>query len=570
MTRSIRSGARHLVVFSILLIAAGWSAAQTTGEIAGAVVDEKDRPIAGVTVVIPQTGREVLTDSTGRFQIPDLEVAAYRVEARAVGFTVERHDAVAVRPGETTELSFRLVAVPIPLDEIVVTPSRYSILRETPTSSMELGRDEILAMPHLFDDLYRAVTVLPGTSGNDISGRFSVRGGLHHEVLVELDGLELYEPFHLKDFQGPFTIIDPESLSGVDLDTGGFPAEYGDRMGGVLDMSTMVPKIRRTGFSVSFTTTQASTAGVFGDGRGSWLASLRRGYLDMVLNFVDGDNDFSPKYWDALGKITWSTSSKSQLTFQLLWADDTLEFEEEENSGGVYHENREADTAYGSAYAWARHDAILGSSIVVSTALAASRIDRDRRFFEDEYYDYMDMRDERQLDVLSLKQDWSVQPSERHYLKWGFDLRRLEADYDYDNTYVLNPILTEYRDMPPSGRYFFIDDFSGEQYGLYAADRLRLGKKLTVELGARYDEQTLIDDSQVSPRFNLVYALGRASALRVAWGRFYQSQRLYELQVEDGETAFHDAERAEHRIIGWEHTFGHGLVLSIDAYQREV
>ncbi|MCP4660646.1 MAG: TonB-dependent receptor, partial [bacterium] len=59
-------------------------------------------------------------------------------------------------------------------------------------------------------------------------------------------------------------------------------------------------------------------------------------------------------------------------------------------------------------------------------------------------------------------------------------------------------------------------------------------------------------------------------ALRVAWGRFYQSQRLYELQVADGETAFHDAARAEHRLIGWEHTFGHGLVLSIDAYQREV
>ncbi len=169
------------------------------------------------------------------------------VEARSPGFTIERLEEVLVQEGRVTEIRFVLVRTPTPLDEIVVTPSHFSMLRKKPASSLELGREEVTALPHLFDDLYRAVTVLPGTSGGDISAQFNVRGGLHHELLVELDGIELYEPFHLKDFQGPFTIIDPEMLDAVDLDTGGFPAEYGDRMAGVLDMVSNVPSKRTLG-----------------------------------------------------------------------------------------------------------------------------------------------------------------------------------------------------------------------------------------------------------------------------------------------------------------------------------
>ena len=102
-------------------------------------------------------------------------------------------------------------------------------------------------LPHFGDDLYRAVMVVPGVSGGDISGRFNVRGGLHDEVLVRLDGLELFEPLHLKDFQGVFTILDPNVIGSLEVTTGGYPVEFGDRMTAVLDMTTLKPRSRRTG-----------------------------------------------------------------------------------------------------------------------------------------------------------------------------------------------------------------------------------------------------------------------------------------------------------------------------------
>ena len=47
--------------------------------------------------------------------------------------------------------------------------------------------------------------------------RFAIRGGRYDETLVNLDGQELMEPFHLKDFQGIFSILDPEMIGGVEF-----------------------------------------------------------------------------------------------------------------------------------------------------------------------------------------------------------------------------------------------------------------------------------------------------------------------------------------------------------------
>jgi hypothetical protein len=73
--------------------------------------------------------------------------------------------------------------------------------------------------------------------------------------------------------------------------------------------------------------------------------------------------------------------------------------------------------------------------------------------------------------------------------------------------------------------------------------------------GLRWDDQSWIDESQVSPRVNLVLAAGPQTTVRAAWGRFHQSQRLNELQVEDGVTEYFPSQRAEHWLASVEHNF---------------
>ena len=173
------------------------------------------------------------------------------------------------------------------LGEVVVTPSHFKILEDEPETRQFLSRTEVEQMPHLADDLYRAVKRLPGTAGGDFSAQFNVRGGEQEELLVLLDGVELYEPFHLKDFQSVFSVIDSAAVGGVDLLTGGFPVQYGDRMSGVMDISVATPSEPvSTTLAISTMNAGVFSAGLFDEGEGSWLVSARAWYPDFLPNLV--------------------------------------------------------------------------------------------------------------------------------------------------------------------------------------------------------------------------------------------------------------------------------------------
>ena len=540
--------------------------------IRGTVRDQRSgRPLANTQVLIPGTPHGTLTDDRGSFVLSELDPGRHALEAHLPGYVVQRIEDVTVRPHAVTEVGFTLEASLLALDEIVVTPSRMSLLREDPVTGLDLDRKDIFALPHLGDDVFRALTLLPGVSGEEVSARFNVRGGRSDEVLVLLDRVELYEPYHLKDFSSSLSIVAPKALREVNLITGGFPAEYGDRMSGVLDMSTHRVERRKTHLGLGILTAEIGSSGTYGNGRGDWLATVRRGNLDLALDFL-GERE-SPHYWDAIGKAGFHPRPGQTFGLHVLHSDDSLDFFNIDPD--VSEDYR---TAYGNSYGWLTHQAVLGSSLFVDSIASVGRVDRDRRGKEDELEPGseglgFELIDRRSLDVAGFKQDWNLEAGRRQYLKWGFEIRELVSDYDYLNTRELEDPLAEYRHQPRTGTTRFVERLSGEHYGAYLSDRWRPVDALTLELGLRYDEQTITDDRNVSPRINLVYALNQASVLRAAWGYFYQSQRPYELQVADGVTELGRAERTEQRVVGFERSFategkGSDLLLRVEAYQR--
>jgi len=110
---------------------------------------------------------------------------------------------------------------------------------------------------------------------------------------------------------------------------------------------------------------------------------------------------------------------------------------------------------------------------------------------------------------------------------------------------------------------------TGNNIGVYTADRIRLNERLSAEFGLRWDRQSYTDDSQWSPRLNVAYDFGR-STIRAAWGLYHQPQRLIELQVEDGVDHFFPAQQAEHRIITFESDLPAIFHFRVDAYQKKL
>ena len=539
-------------------------AAETLTAVEGVVREWRGgRPLAGVEVRLDD-GRRTVTASDGSFHL-GVGAGAHRLETERRGYVAEERR-LQVAEGEVHHLILELRPIPVTVERIDVTAHPIGVLGGA-VSAFSLGRSLSAVLPRVAEDPLRQMTLLPGTTGDDVSARFNVRGGHSDEVLVRLDGLEILEPYHLKDINSALSILAPDAIGGAELLTGGFPVEYGDRMAGVLDLTTREPDRRRqVDLGLSGLQAQASSSGILRQGRGHWLTSLRAGSLALAARIVHDERD--PSFGDLLAKLDLDLRRRGDddrgggrsLRINALTSRDRLDFqqlvpaesEDGEEEAAIFESFQ---TSYDNGYAWLTHQAVFGRDLYLEARASYSRVERDRRGSEMNAAGELTLADLRALGVAAAAVDGHLQAGGRHRLKWGVDGRTLDADYDYRNDRDLVDPLAAIRDQPREGITRFDQCFRGHHLAGYFADRFDPSPSTSVELGLRYDESTVIDDENVSPRLSLTQALGAGSRLRLAWGIFHQSQRLYELPVEDGETEFHPAERAEHRILGFEHTF---------------
>jgi outer membrane receptor protein involved in Fe transport len=512
-------------------------------------------------------GMDVETGEDGSFAFAGLEPGTYTLEAVAEGYLEQRVTGVAVSPDGVRRVEIRLHPQPFLEEEIVVRPSRLTLLRERPDSTFALGREEIDSLPHLGDDLFRALSLLPGTAGNDVSAQVAVHGGRRDEVLVLLDGQELYDAYHLKDYDNALSIVPARTLAAASLTTGAYSANLGDRMSAVLDLRTAEP---RQGhhylLGLSVLDVLLSGAGTFAGERGSWLAAGRRGSIDLAADAV---GDEHPAFWDLFAKAALLTDL-GLVSARLLEADDELEVHKQDAESFERLEND-----YRATYGWLGHQGSPGPRLLVETLASWSRVERRRGGAGRDEEGGFDLSDRRDLEVLGLAQAFALEAGQRHLQRWGGELRRYDVVLDYAKQLEPEfPVVAPFS-PPRATAHAFDRRLRGEHLGLWTSERSTLfAERLTAELGLRYDRHSATDDTLWSPRLNLAWRLGPRSVARAAWGRFFQSQRPYELQVEDGEEGLRRAERSAHWVLGYETLLPPqplGLdALRLELYRREI
>ena len=267
------------------------------GEIKGKVIDKESREsLAGVNVIIPGTQLGAASRKDGRFQIRQIPAGIYTIEASMIGYERKRIENIIITENDTVEVTIELAEEALSLGEVIVTPGHFSLMESEPTSHNALKSEDLRDFPQLGEDIFRAVKRLPGLAGNDYSAKFAVRGGEHEEVLVMLDGMELYDPFHLKAIGGGLSIVDVELINNIDMITGAFPAEYGNKLSGVFNMKTRTPVLDkpRTSIALSFLNTRFLSEGNFNKGKGSWQLLARRGYIDYILKLTGDEDNTKP------------------------------------------------------------------------------------------------------------------------------------------------------------------------------------------------------------------------------------------------------------------------------------
>ena len=455
--------------------------------------------------------------------------------------------------------------MPVTLAEIVVTPSRFTILGDTPGARQFLDRDEVRRVPHLADDVYRAIARIPGTAGQDVSARFHLRGGAQDEVQVVLDGAEIYDPFHVKDLYRAFSTIDAEAVGAVDIMSGGYPVEYGGRMSGVVDIRTLAPGATRNEAGVGLLAARALSQGTFRGGRGTWVLSARRGYLRELLELIDDTSAVNPRYLDVLGKLEWSLGTRGVISGHILAADDTLRLKEEPAT--------EARAAYRDLYAWVNLRGAVTPRLFAQSVLSAASLRRERNGSYDDFGGVQSgaLDERRDARIVSWKNDATFDLSPRNLLRFGFTAKDVRATYDYEGVshteFSVFEVAGPPRDVARSAHL----RPSGSELSAYVADRLRLSERLVLEAGVRAAAESYTPGgASFDPRVQLAWAPRAGTAVRLAWGIVHQPQRIDELAVEDGVTEFEPAQRATHRVLSVEQQLAHGLGARLELYDKSI
>ena len=218
------------VVLAALLVAVP-AFGQTTGRIAGKVTDSQTGaplPFANVSIIGTTYGN--ITNQLGEYVIDYLPVGTYDVQVSYMGYSTRRVPNVVVEPDRSTEVNVALDPEALVADEVVVEAERPIIDVEKTTTKRSMDEEEVKVRP--ISTVEEAVATQPGVVLVD--GELHVRGGRASEVKYYVDGIAITDA---ATGTGGLE-VSLSSLSGFDLLSGGFDAEYGNVQSGVVNLQT--------------------------------------------------------------------------------------------------------------------------------------------------------------------------------------------------------------------------------------------------------------------------------------------------------------------------------------------
>ncbi len=276
-----------LLAFSTLLIAG------TTGKISGTVKDAQTGEIMiGANVVIVGTTYGASTDINGSFFILNIPPGEYIVRASSLGYAAVSQTKVRVDIDQTTELKFSLTQDVIQSEEVVVVAQRPMVQKDVSASVTNLNVQEFENLPSV-QNIGNVMGLQAGIQINQETGDLVIRGGGGDQTAFMLNGNTLRDERNNKSYLG----ISLSSIQDVQIQTGGFNAEYGNVRSGIVNVITKEGDKKK--YNVSLITRYSPPDQKhFGPSPNDKNSYWIRPYTDPTVAFIGTGKDYEPGAWD--------------------------------------------------------------------------------------------------------------------------------------------------------------------------------------------------------------------------------------------------------------------------------
>ncbi len=302
----------------LLLLCAATAVQAQNATLRGFVRDASDgQTLQGVNVILRSPDGSVngaATDRDGYYAISRIAPGTYTLLVSYIGYeTLEEEVAFRAGVNETRNFDLRFAAVEA--GEVVVEAEGEGAasMGVAGLQTVQASDLERIPTPGLSADLVSYIQSMPGVvSTGDRGGQLFVRGGTPTQNLVLIDGIPIYQPFHVIGFYSAFPA---DVLSTTDIYAGGFGAKYGGRISSVIDISTRSGNNRSFEGSVSAGPflTAARLEGPLVPGKASFLFSDRESVIEPVAPELLG-RDLPYRFYDRFGKLSAELSSRTSFS----------------------------------------------------------------------------------------------------------------------------------------------------------------------------------------------------------------------------------------------------------------
>lgn len=450
--------------------------------------------LISANVALLENNRGTSTNTLGYFSLTNLEPGTYTIAGSYIGFKLFRKT-INLSADETLRLDIALEPNVVSTDEIVVTSERVKE-EQKDIGTAEINTELIKSLPKVFEaDVFRSIQLLPGVkAASDFSSGLYIRGGSPDQTLILLDRNTVYNPSH---FFGFFSTFNPDAIKDVRLYKGGYPAEYGGRLGSVLTIYNKDGNRNETEgtATLGMLASRVSIEGPYK--RGSWMFSARRSTLEPVLAALRSTTDNIPSsfyFLDFNGKVNFDASNNDKLSLAFYSGQDKVNF--------PFSDDAEFKLNYGNRTLSTNWTHIFSDKLFSNFVLTGSQ-----------YFNYPEVKlggtpIERRNNIYdySVKADLEYLPNEKHELAIGI----------WAGTLTIR--LNDRFDDEPS-----FSSRSHSKYGsVYLSDTWRPSDKWKIVSGIRTSYLSDGDYFRLEPRVSLEYKATDRIRLQTAYGRYNQ------------------------------------------------
>ncbi len=469
--------------------------AQDRASINGFITDGRSgETLLAANIALLEINRGTSTNTSGYYSLTNIPPGTYTLVATYIGYARYETE-IILEAGENRRLNIELIPEGLQLEELVVE-SEAEREQQRNIGRAQISTQLIREVPSVLEpDVFRSVQLLPGVkAASDFSSGLYVRGGSPDQTLILLDETTVYNPTH---FFGFFSTFNPDAVKDVRLYKGGYPAEFGGRLGSVLTVFNKDGNRVDTRGTVSLglLASRASVEGPYS--RGSWMLAVRRSTLEPVLAVLRETVDNVPDlfyFYDINGKLNFDAGENDRLSLAFYTGVDDVRF--------PFLEDASVSLFYGNQTISAQWRRIFSERLFGSFTATGSR------YFNEPSFSIAGTPFERDNEIFdfSLKADLEFLPSENHTLSAG----------------IWSGILTlRFRDRFDN-QTTFNNRIQSTYFAAYIQDEWRPTRQWIINGGLRLNTFSEGSYARLEPRLSVEHRPNSSIRLQAAYGRYYQ------------------------------------------------